>query len=267
MKKAFLLTVFSLVLANADANLYHNPKNTATLLLDANGKVTDIYKISSYSLIEPLSFELGISYTASSFLGIQRAFVINGGFNEMANTSHIASGAELTYGVNYYIARNFGISLFGGTEFLPLRWKDKLVAINEKAQLEAQKTNLLSTYLGLSSFVDLWQGESKALRVFGGVGLSENFLFGGSYEQDTTCNAPINASSCDIKSKTKYPLNAFYIVGMRFFFFKHSAIELASKFNLLEWEFEQRILNTKESIATKISRKAGFSLRYVYEFK
>lgn len=54
---------------------------------------------------------------------------------------------------------------------------------------------------------------------------------------------------------------------MHFFFFKHSAIELAGKFNLLEWEFEQRILNTKESIATKISRKVGFSLRYVYEFK
>ena len=226
------------------------------------------------------SWEFGIGYVESWFNARQRfaeplvIFADGSVLQELSKDKSRADGVDLYFNGNCYIKERFGWIFGVGMEFIDIKWKNGgLVKIPYYGTgLEASKSDFLyAMYYYTGFFGDVWQHKNHSLRLFGTIGVSIDFLFGGLYEkEEQKCNGivctPTYTSIYDTKDKTisaTFPIQ----LGLRYSFATGHGIEVFGKYHASSWNFTQAHNSAIPNLHTNISRGASAGVRYVYEYK
>ena len=177
----------------------------------------------------------------------------------------VGNGADMFLTLNLRLTQKFGLNFGVGAEAVAVKWDDALLDYdcrpNTMDEAVAQqhfsinsisKDTLMSLYITLGAFYDIWQGKERAVRVFGNMGWAIDKFQKSSFETDFHGIVTIYDEG-SIK-------HHFYTLGLRYNFALHHGIELASK-------LKGRLnFDNKSAVKTDITWGHTLNLRYVYEF-
>lgn len=177
----------------------------------------------------------------------------------------VGNGADIFLTLNLRLTQKFGLNFGVGTEAVAVKWDDALLDYdcrpNTMDEAVAQqhfsinsisKDTLMSLYITLGAFYDIWQSKERAVRVFGNMGWAIDKFQKSSFETDFYGIVTIYDEG-SIK-------HHFYTLGLRYNFALHHGIELASK-------LKGRLnFDDKSAVKTDITWGHTLNLRYVYEF-
>lgn len=177
----------------------------------------------------------------------------------------VGNGADMFLTLNLRLTQKFGLNFGVGAEAVAVKWDDALLDYdcrpNTMDEAVAQqhfsinsisKDTLMSLYITLGAFYDIWQGKERAVRVFGNMGWAIDKFQKSSFETDFYGIVTVYDEG-SIK-------HHFYTLGLRYNFALHHGIELASK-------LKGRLnFDDKSAVKTDITWGHTLNLRYVYEF-
>lgn len=275
MKICVLSFLFVATLALADENLRGvsddllnaNEQNA----LSANPQTTLATKDNAF---KRFFAEFGVGYTRMNFKATQTP--LREIYTKESETTDIyerqsypkkgvGNGADIFLTLNLRLTQKFGLNFGVGAEAVAVKWDDALLDYdcrpNTMDEAVAQqhfsinsisKDTLMSLYITLGAFYDIWQGEERAVRVFGNMGWAIDKFQKSSFETDFYGIETIYDEG-SIK-------HHFYTLGLRYNFARHHGIELASK-------LKGRLnFDDKSAVKTDITWGHTLNLRYVYEF-
>lgn len=177
----------------------------------------------------------------------------------------VGNGADIFLTLNLRLTQKFGLNFGVGAEAVAVKWDDALLDYNYRRNTmdeavaqrhfsidSISKDTLMSLYITLGAFYDIWQGKERAVRVFGNMGWAIDKFQKSSFETDFYGIVTIYDEG-SIK-------HHFYTLGLRYNFALHHGIELASK-------LKGRLnFDNKSAVKTDITWGHTLNLRYVYEF-
>ena len=251
----------------SDDTLNANEQN----LLGANPQTTLATKDNAF---KRLFAEFGVGYTRMNFKATQtplrEIYIKEGETTDIYERQSypkkgVGNGADIFLTLNLRLTQKFGLNFGVGAEVVAVKWDDALLDYdcrpNTMDEAVAQqhfsinsisKDTLMSLYITLGAFYDIWQGKERAVRVFGNMGWAIDKFQKSSFETDFYGIVTIYDEG-SIK-------HHFYTLGLRYNFALHHGIELASK-------LKGRLnFDDKSAVKTDITWGHTLNLRYVYEF-
>lgn len=218
--------------------------------------------------------EFGVGYTRMNFKATQtplgKIYTKEGKTTDIYERQSypkkgVGNGADMFLTLNLRLTQKFGLNFGVGAEAVAVKWDDALLDYdcrpNTMDEAVAQqhfsinsisKDTLMSLYITLGAFYDIWQGKERAVRVFGNMGWAIDKFQKSSFETDFYGIVTIYDEG-SIK-------HHFYTLGLRYNFALHHGIELASK-------LKGRLnFDNKSAVKTDITWEHTLNLRYVYEF-
>ena len=274
---SFLPFFFVATLALADENLRGVSDDTLNAneqnSLGANPQTTLAAKDNAF---KRFFAEFGVGYTRMNFKATQTP--LGKIYTKEDETTDIyerqsypkkgvGNGADMFLTLNLRLTQKFGLNFGVGAEAVAVKWDDALLDYdcrpNTMDEAVAQrhfsidsisKDILMSLYITLGAFYDIWQGKERAVRVFGNMGWAIDKFQKSSFETDFHGNI---AEKAYAEGSIKHH---FYTLGLRYNFALHHGIELASK-------LKGRLnFDNKSAVKTDITWGHTLNLRYVYEF-
>lgn len=272
---SFLPFFFVATLALADENLRGVSDDTLKAneqnLLGANPQTTLATKDNAF---KRFFAEFGVGYTRINFKATQtplgKIYTKEGVTTDIYERQSypkkgVGNGADMFLTLNLRLTQKFGLNFGVGAEAVAVKWDDALLDYdcrpNTMDEAVAQqhfsidsisKDTLMSLYITLGAFYDIWQGKERAVRVFGNMGWAIDKFQKSSFETDFYGIVTIYDEG-SIK-------HHFYTLGLRYNFALHHGIELASK-------LKGRLnFDNKSAVKTDITWGHTLNLRYVYEF-
>lgn len=272
---SFLPLFFVATLALADENLRGVSDDTLKAneqnLLGANPQTTLATKDNAF---KRFFAEFGVGYTRMNFKATQtplgKIYTKEGETTDIYERQSypkkgVGNGADIFLTLNLRLTQKFGLNFGVGAEAVAVKWDDALLDYdcrpNTMDEAVAQqhfsinsisKDTLMSLYITLGAFYDIWQGKERAVRVFGNMGWAIDKFQKSSFETDFYGIVTIYDEG-SIK-------HHFYTLGLRYNFALHHGIELASK-------LKGRLnFDNKSAVKTDITWGHTLNLRYVYEF-
>lgn len=251
----------------SDDTLNANEQN----LLIANPQTTLATKDNAF---KRFFAEFGVGYTRMNFKATQtpleKIYTKEGETTDIYERQSypkkgVGNGADIFLTLNLRLTQKFGLNFGVGAEVVAVKWDDALLDYdcrpNTMDEAVAQqhfsinsisKDTLMSLYITLGAFYDIWQGKERAVRVFGNMGWAIDKFQKSSFETDFYGIVTIYDEG-SIK-------HHFYTLGLRYNFALHHGIELASK-------LKGRLnFDDKSAVKTDITWGHTLNLRYVYEF-
>lgn len=251
----------------SDDTLNANEQN----LLGANPQTTLAAKDNAF---KRFFAEFGVGYTRMNFKATQtpleKIYTKEGETTDIYERQSypkkgVGNGADMFLTLNLRLTQKFGLNFGVGTEAVAVKWDDALLDYdcrpNTMDEAVAQqhfsinsisKDTLMSLYITLGAFYDIWQSKERAVRVFGNMGWAIDKFQKSSFETDFYGIVTIYDEG-SIK-------HHFYTLGLRYNFALHHGIELASK-------LKGRLnFDNKSVVKTDIIWGHTLNLRYVYEF-
>ena len=218
--------------------------------------------------------EFGVGYTRMNFKATQtplgKIYTKEGVATDIDERQSylkkgVGNGADMFLTLNLRLTQKFGLNFGVGAEAVAVKWDDALLDYdcrpNTMDEAVAQqhfsidsisKDTLMSLYITLGAFYDIWQGKERAVRVFGNMGWAIDKFQRSSFETDFYGIVTVYDEG-SIK-------HHFYTLGLRYNFALHHGIELASK-------LKGRLnFDNKSAVKTDITWGHTLNLRYVYEF-
>ena len=275
MTKGFLSFLFVATFALADENLRGVSDDTLNAneqnSLGANPKTTLATKDNAF---KRFFAEFGVGYTRINFKATQtplgKIYEKEGETTDIYERQSypkkgVGNGADMFLTLNLRLTQKFGLNFGVGAEAVAVKWDDALLDYdcrpNTMDEAVAQqhfsinsisKDTLMSLYITLGAFYDIWQGKERAVRVFGNMGWAIDKFQKSSFETDFYGIVTVYDEG-SIK-------HHFYTLGLRYNFALHHGIELASK-------LKGRLnFDDKSAVKTDITWGHTLNLRYVYEF-
>lgn len=275
MKICVLSFFFVATFALADENLRGVSDDTLNAneqnLLGANPQTTLVAKDNAF---KRFFAEFGVGYTRMNFKATQtpleKIYTKEGETTDIYERQSypkkgVGNGADMFLTLNLRLTQKFGLNFGVGAEAVAVKWDDALLDYdcrpNTMDEAVAQqhfsidsisKDTLMSLYITLGAFYDIWQGKERAVRVFGNMGWAIDKFQKSSFETDFYGIVTIYDEG-SIK-------HHFYTLGLRYNFALHHGIELASK-------LKGRLnFDDKSVVKTDITWGHTLNLRYVYEF-
>lgn len=272
---SFLPLFFVATLALADENLRGVSDDTLNAneqnSLSINPQTTLAAKDNAFKLFFA---EFGVGYTRMNFKATQtplrKIYIKEGVATDIYERQSypkkgVGNGADIFLTLNLRLTQKFGLNFGVGAEAVAVKWDDALLDYdcrpNTMSEAVAQlhfsidsisKDTLMSLYITLGAFYDIWQGKERALRVFGNMGWAIDSFSKSSFETDFYGIVTLYDEG-SIK-------HDFYTLGLRYNFARHHGIELASK-------LKGRLnFDDKSAVKTDITWGHTLNLRYVYEF-
>lgn len=221
--------------------------------------------------------EFGVGYTRMNFKATQtplrKIYIKEGVTTDIYERQSypkkgVGNGADIFLTLNLRLTQKFGLNFGVGAEAVAVKWDDALldynwhksspdniVAAYPQFSIDSiSKDTLMSLYITLGTFYDIWQGKERAVRVFGNMGWAIDSFSKSSFETDFHGNIVEKAYA---EGSIKHH---FYTLGLRYNFALHHGIELASK-------LKGRLnFDDKSAVKTDITWGHTLNLRYVYEF-
>lgn len=243
-------------------------------LLGANPQTTLAAKDNAF---KRFFAEFGVGYTRMNFKATQtplgKIYTKEGETTDIYERQSypkkgVGNGADIFLTLNLRLTQKFGLNFGVGAEAVAVKWDDALfdynwhksspdniVAAYPHFSIDSiSKDTLMSLYITLGAFYDIWQGEERAVRVFGNMGWAIDKFQKSSFETDFHGNI---AEKAYAEGSIKHH---FYTLGLRYNFALHHGIELASK-------LKGRLnFDDKSAVKTDITWGHTLNLRYVYEF-
>lgn len=218
--------------------------------------------------------EFGVGYTRMNFKATQtpleKIYTKEGVTTDIYERQSypkkgVGNGADIFLTLNLRLTQKFGLNFGVGAEAVAVKWDDALLDYNYRRNTmdeavaqqhfsinSISKDTLMSLYITLGAFYDIWQGKERAVRVFGNMGWAIDKFQKSSFETDFYGIVTIYDEG-SIK-------HHFYTLGLRYNFALHHGIELASK-------LKGRLnFDNKSVVKTDITWGHTLNLRYVYEF-
>lgn len=275
MTKGVLSFFFVATFALADENLRGVSDDTLNAneqnLLIANPQTTLAAKDNAF---KRFFAEFGVGYTRMNFKATQtplgKIYIKEGITTDIYERQSypkkgVGNGADIFLTLNSRLTQKFGLNFGVGAEAVAVKWDDALLDYdcrpNTMDEAVAQqhfsinsisKDTLMSLYITLGAFYDIWQSKERAVRVFGNMGWAIDKFQKSSFETDFYGIVTIYDEG-SIK-------HHFYTLGLRYNFALHHGIELASK-------LKGRLnFDDKSAVKTDITWGHTLNLRYVYEF-
>lgn len=272
---SFLPLFFVATFAFADENLRGVSDDTLNAneqnSLGANPQTTLATKDNAF---KRFFAEFGVGYTRINFKATQtplgKIYTKEGVTTDIYERQSypkkgVGNGADIFLTLNLRLTQKFGLNFGVGAEAVAVKWDDALLDYdcrpNTMDEAVAQqhfsinsisKDTLMSLYITLGAFYDIWQGKERAVRVFGNMGWAIDKFQKSSFETDFYGIVTIYDEG-NIK-------HHFYTLGLRYNFALHHGIELASK-------LKGRLnFDNKSAVKTDITWGHTLNLRYVYEF-
>lgn len=272
---SFLPLFFVATLAFADENLRGVSDDTLNAneqnALIANPQTTLATKDNAF---KRFFAEFGVGYTRMNFKATQTPLgkiytkeseTIDIYERQSYPKKGVGNGADIFLTLNLRLTQKFGLNFGVGAEAVAVKWDDALLDYdcrpNTMDEAVAQqhfsinsisKDTLMSLYITLGAFYDIWQSKERAVRVFGNMGWAIDKFQKSSFETDFYGIVTIYDEG-SIK-------HHFYTLGLRYNFALHHGIELASK-------LKGRLnFDDKSAVKTDITWGHTLNLRYVYEF-
>lgn len=272
---SFLPLFFVATLALADENLRGVSDDTLNAneqnLLGANPQTTLATKDNAF---KRFFAEFGVGYTRMNFKATQtplgKIYTKEGETTDIYERQSypkkgVGNGADIFLTLNLRLTQKFGLNFGVGAEAVAVKWDDALfdydcrpntmdeaVAQQHFSINSISKDTLMSLYITLGAFYDIWQSKERAVRVFGNMGWAIDKFQKSSFETDFYGIVTIYDEG-SIK-------HHFYTLGLRYNFALHHGIELASK-------LKGRLnFDNKSAVKTDITWGHTLNLRYVYEF-
>lgn len=253
----------------SDDTLSANEQN----LLGANPQTTLATKDNAF---KRFFAEFGVGYTRMNFKATQtplgKIYTKEGETTDIYERQSypkkgVGNGVDMFLTLNLRLTQKFGLNFGVGAEAVAVKWDNALFDYNYRrntmdeavAQLHfsidsISKDTLMSLYITLGAFYDIWQGKERAVRVFGNMGWAIDKFQKSSFETDFHGNI---AEKAYAEGSIKHH---FYTLGLRYNFALHHGIELASK-------LKGRLnFDDKSAVKTDITWGHTLNLRYVYEF-
>lgn len=251
----------------SDDTLNANEQNS----LGANPQTTLATKDNAF---KRFFAEFGVGYTRMNFKATQtplgKIYTKEGETTDIYERQSypkkgVGNGADIFLTLNLRLTQKFGLNFGVGAEAVAVKWDDALfdydcrpstmdeaVAQQHFSINSISKDTLMSLYITLGAFYDIWQGKERAVRVFGNMGWAIDKFQKSSFETDFYGIVTIYDEG-SIK-------HHFYTLGLRYNFAYHHGIELASK-------LKGRLnFDNKSAVKTDITWGHTLNLRYVYEF-
>lgn len=251
----------------SDDTLNANEQN----LLGANPLATLAAKDNAF---KRFFAEFGVGYTRMNFKATQtplrEIYIKEGETTDIYERQSypkkgVGNGADMFLTLNLRLTQKFGLNFGVGAEAVAVKWDDALLdydcrpnAMDEAVAQQhfsinsISKDTLMSLYITLGAFYDIWQGKERAVRVFGNMGWAIDKFQKSSFETDFYGIVTIYDEG-SIK-------HHFYTLGLRYNFALHHGIELASK-------LKGRLnFDNKSAVKTDITWGHTLNLSYVYEF-
>lgn len=275
MKICVLSFLFVATLALADELLRGVSDDTLNAnelnLLGANPLATLAAKDNAF---KRFFAEFGVGYTRINFKATQtplrEIYTKEGETTDIYERQSypkkgVGNGADIFLTLNLRLTQKFGLNFGVGAEAVAVKWDDALLDYNYRRNTmdeavaqrhfsinSISKDTLMSLYITLGAFYDIWQGKERAVRVFGNMGWAIDKFQKSSFETDFYGIVTIYDEG-SIK-------HHFYTLGLRYNFALHHGIELASK-------LKGRLnFDDKSAVKTDITWGHTLNLRYVYEF-
>ena len=272
---SFLPLFFVATFALADENLRGVSDDTLNAneqnLLIANPQTTLATKDNAF---KRFFAEFGVGYTRMNFKATQtplgKIYTKEGETTDIYERQSypkkgVGNGADMFLTLILRLTQKFGLNFGVGAEAVAVKWDDALLDYdcrpNTMDEAVAQqhfsinsisKDTLMSLYITLGAFYDIWQGKERAVRVFGNMGWAIDKFQKSSFETDFYGIVTVYDEG-SIK-------HHFYTLGLRYNFALHHGIELASK-------LKGRLnFDDKSAVKTDITWGHTLNLRYVYEF-
>lgn len=278
MTKGVLSFLFIVTLAFADELLRGVSDDTLNVneqnLLGANPQTILAAKDNAF---KRFFAEFGVGYTRMNFKATQtplgKIYTKEGETTDIYERQSypkkgVGNGADMFLTLNLRLTQKFGLNFGVGAEAVAVKWDDALfdynwhksspdniVAAYPQFSIDSiSKDTLMSLYITLGAFYDIWQGKERAVRVFGNMGWAIDKFQKSSFETDFHGNI---AEKAYAEGSIKHH---FYTLGLRYNFALHHGIELASK-------LKGRLnFDDKSAVKTDITWGHTLNLRYVYEF-
>lgn len=251
----------------SDDTLNANEQNS----LSANSQTTLAAKDNAF---KRFFAEFGVGYTKMNFKATQtpleKIYTKEGETTDIYERQSypkkgVGNGADIFLTLNLRLTQKFGLNFGVGAEAVAVKWDDALLDYdcrpNTMDEAVAQqhfsinsisKDTLMSLYITLGAFYDIWQGKERAVRVFGNMGWAIDKFQKSSFETDF-----YGIETVYDEGSIKHH---FYTLGLRYNFALHHGIELASK-------LKGRLnFDDKSAVKTDITWGHTLNLRYVYEF-
>lgn len=239
-----------------------NNNTELEIIKDKSGKIKT-YK-TPIDMYTKNTWEFGIGYIGSSFNARQSLYLV-------ANSDNIkgfGNGVDLFFNYNHYVNSRSGIYYGIGLELINISWNEPLLYVNYTAS-QSSSDFLYAVSLQFGGFYDVYKRRDKSLRLFGGIGVSLDFIFDGYY-QKTNKHNPHNTGFFDFQNRTasfSFPL----ILGARYNFNEKHGLDLFIKYSgLTSWKFYNTTItfnNIPTTLDTNITRGASIGVRYVYEYR
>lgn len=269
----FFVATFALADENlrgvSDDTLNANEQNS----LSANPQTTLATKDNAF---KRFFAEFGVGYTRMNFKATQtplgKIYTKEGETTDIYERQSypkkgVGNGADMFLTLNLRLTQKFGLNFGVGAEAVAVKWDDALLDYNYRRNTmdeavaqrhfsinSISKDALMSLYITLGAFYDIWQGKERAVRVFGNMGWAIDKFQKSSFETDFHGNI---AEKAYAEGSIKHH---FYTLGLRYNFALHHGIELASK-------LKGRLnFDDKSAVKTDITWGHTLNLRYVYEF-
>lgn len=254
----------------SDDTLNVNEQNS----LSINPQTTLAAKDNAFKLFFA---EFGVGYTRMNFKATQtplgKIYIKDGVITDIYERQSypkkgVGNGADMFLTLNLRLTQKFGLNFGVGAEAVAVKWDDALLDYNYRKSSpdnivaaytqfsidSISKDTLMSLYITLGAFYDIWQGKERAVRVFGNMGWAIDSFSKSSFETDFHGNI-IEKMYAEGSIK-----HHFYTLGLRYNFARHHGIELASK-------LKGRLnFDNKSAVKTDITWGHTLNLRYVYEF-
>lgn len=169
----------------SDDTLNANEQN----LLGANPQTTLAAKDNAF---KRFFAEFGVGYTRMNFKATQtpleKIYTKEGETTDIYERQSypkkgVGNGADMFLTLNLRLTQKFGLNFGVGAEAVAVKWDDALLDYdcrpNTMDEAVAQqhfsinsisKDTLMSLYITLGAFYDIWQGKERAVRVFGNMG-------------------------------------------------------------------------------------------------
>lgn len=251
----------------SDDTLNANEQNS----LGANSQTTLATKDNAF---KRFFAEFGVGYTRMNFKATQtpleKIYTKEGVTTDIYERQSypkkgVGNGADIFLTLNLRLTQKFGLNFGVGAEAVAVKWDDALLDYNYRRNTmdeavaqqhfsinSISKDTLMSLYITLGAFYDIWQGKERAVRVFGNMGWAIDKFQKSSFETDFYGIVTIYDEG-SIK-------HHFYTLGLRYNFALHHGIELASKLKV------RLNFDNKSAVKTDITWGHTLNLSYVYEF-
>ena len=183
----------------SDDTLNANEQNS----LSANPQTTLAAKDNAF---KRFFAEFGVGYTRMNFKATQtplgKIYTKEGETTDIYERQSypkkgVGNGADIFLTLNLRLTQKFGLNFGVGAEAVAVKWDDALLDYNYRrntmdeavAQLHfsinsISKDTLMSLYITLGAFYDIWQGKERAVRVFGNMGWAIDSFSKSSFETD-----------------------------------------------------------------------------------